>query len=771
MTTISGAAAEDYQSPELPTNFSALRDAAQDGSLTLTEKMTIREALQTRQDGATAAILKLLAKADSEGLYILGRALFDEDLLRLCYIDGLVAQSWFSSSLISAFVSIARQESPMDTLVDLHTDVWFEQEEEVVDEALKKASESKDFPPTMPILGWPFADLRTAHSRIIGIVNPSGSHWITYEVEFGLRIKVTRYDSAPVDTARGVTFRAITRILPKLLQLASLRPDSPLATPRLTTIDQVKADCIRQCDLNIDCGPLSVFFMICRLSNLSVGAKQLLDTHEQRHAVAQKVRNCLPQILADFAVNTVPEKNMLEHLTVTQHVTGTRVMSHSQFPLATPATLVTDTHANGPAGALREYTDGPGQIIDRETTTDDTSPVASYTAARHVLTSLLTPSGLHPSISMPLATAGATAIKQQGFVELNPLNKDKGTVIVFVRWSSTRTKRNSTVMNDLLRTVVLPRIQSTLNTLGTQESHVIVFGWDQTPTWCMPLWIPSPGKFSPEPLANTSASFPVVQERRIDPPRLHCPLCTWTSHTKSFLVPRTLYRHVATRHMILEQEQSTDIQYKCAEPDCSYTSTKQDRKSALHCFSHANNADPQIDCFCGQCSTPWKLSQMDLFSQHFKGLATNVLDTFTSQELYSLYRSRNATQTLSEALHNADTEAMHNRWPTPILLIFGLDGLTCHTMLLKIWLQQIREVRFKLAIQTSDIPPGLRPVSSDWLQSGGEHVAILDREALLRALVGSTDNLFLSQLVEHWSDMQGTKDGLTNRVFRNRNKQ
>ncbi|KAF3044680.1 hypothetical protein E8E12_008771 [Didymella heteroderae] len=207
--------------------------------------MAIREVLVSRQDNATAAIRRLLTKADAKQLRIAGKDLFDEDILRLCYVDGLITQSWYSSSLINAFIGIVQRKSPADTFVDIHSDVWFEQEEAEIEAALAEASGSGVHPPTPPLLGWRFADLTTAHSRITGSINPSGSYWITYEVELGDHIRVIRYDSTVVRKEKGPTFRAITRILPKLLRLASLRPGSPLVKLDLSNIEQLQANCIR----------------------------------------------------------------------------------------------------------------------------------------------------------------------------------------------------------------------------------------------------------------------------------------------------------------------------------------------------------------------------------------------------------------------------------------------------------------------------------------------------------------------------------------------
>ncbi|KAJ8114614.1 hypothetical protein OPT61_g3549 [Boeremia exigua] len=131
-----------------------LQGLAQAGSLSLLDDMVIVEALQERNDQTANNIKLLLAMAERQDLCITGRDLFREDVLRLCYIEGRTQQSWYSSSIVDAFLGIAEYQSPNDTLIDRDIGLFLEAGDDQIAAMIKEVEEHGK-----SALGCPFADL------------------------------------------------------------------------------------------------------------------------------------------------------------------------------------------------------------------------------------------------------------------------------------------------------------------------------------------------------------------------------------------------------------------------------------------------------------------------------------------------------------------------------------------------------------------------------------------------------------------------------------
>jgi hypothetical protein len=192
-----------------------------------------------------------------------------DDILSLYHLHGQEDAAWFTENIIHSVLDLEARHVG-DVYVESHLDHFLSEDydrvrqSDVADAVAGKA----------PAIGWPFMDVKSTHSRIVGTINPSGKHWIAFEFVLATsmeRAKLFYYNSlsSPNGKNKGRTFKTATEILPQVLYLASLRPGSPLAGFDPYALDVEEVPCPQQCG-TFDCGPFAIYCTVKRLHNQSV---------------------------------------------------------------------------------------------------------------------------------------------------------------------------------------------------------------------------------------------------------------------------------------------------------------------------------------------------------------------------------------------------------------------------------------------------------------------------------------------------------------------
>ncbi|CAN9102280.1 unnamed protein product [Alternaria alternata] len=209
-----------------------------------------------------------------------GRCLEQLDVLSLLHIKGLERCAWFTDAVILALLAL---EGPLqaDVYTELDFGIFLDEiyVEKSLDEEISRAESGE-----MLEFGFPFQDVTSNHARIMGVINPSGIHWLTFEFVLGTRDSLPTlfyYNSVQHPSQRGPSYKAVKDTLPKLLHLASLQPNSPLAGLEAKDVLVKEVDCPQQAG-DHECGPMSIFCYTRRLYNLpvSVDLPRKIDKRE-----------------------------------------------------------------------------------------------------------------------------------------------------------------------------------------------------------------------------------------------------------------------------------------------------------------------------------------------------------------------------------------------------------------------------------------------------------------------------------------------------------
>jgi hypothetical protein len=239
-------------------------------------------------DNALVEVQQLLASCPIS--FIPGDATYDldaADVLSLPYFAGSGSDSWFSDNVIYALSRI-EGEYVHDAYAELELNPWFSGTSiEDLSKYIKDAEEGIHIQRR-----WPFANWKPQHNRCVAVINPSDVHWMAVEVSFAGNSPVVRcFNSMPIYDEEDGSYRKIVHGIPKLLCLATFRPDWPMGQFSLEDINFKHVKCPRQAIHSGDCGPLTFLCLARRLHDLPAFPDQIkLDTNKMRAAFGQWVR-------------------------------------------------------------------------------------------------------------------------------------------------------------------------------------------------------------------------------------------------------------------------------------------------------------------------------------------------------------------------------------------------------------------------------------------------------------------------------------------------
>jgi hypothetical protein len=365
-----------------------------------------------------------------------------QDILGLPYLPQCSNGAWFSDAIVNALIDIESQHATT-VFADFDLTVF-------LDPAYVKNHLDADICEALvgnqPTRGWPFNSLTDRHTRILGIVNPSGNHWMAFEYDIRDRW-INMMNSKRNPNGKGPEYWALRSTLPKLLYLASLRDNSPLSGFDLETTGRFDAIVPQQAGSH-ECGPMSIFFFVRRLHGLPVninvphmGAQRAFGQwlREQcvaalhgsyfdgadKHLLRDKFQDPIPTFedtedLGD--INDLGDSNSLE---------DQLVRAIAEIDKATAAANANAGEAVNPGGANTEG------AINVQGAIDLRGEIQPSTDPRPTITDRIQsrlPQGLVDGTVSELRYC--TDARPIGRIELGSPGDNVTSIIVIVRWSS-----------------------------------------------------------------------------------------------------------------------------------------------------------------------------------------------------------------------------------------------------------------------------------------------------------------------------------------------
>jgi hypothetical protein len=287
------------------------RDLAALEAVSEAEVTAVLEALRTNEATSPTArrVLAIMDRVrevaeeqnrdlDRTPLSLGNSALYYSDLMSLFWVEGHESTAYIGDVVFRILLGFELGHVP-----EVHyfsdASVWFA---EVMDLKKKLLDDIHDVDENgqEPRYGWPLSDVSPETKRILFPFNPSRNHWVGIEAHLQHPPRIHVYNSwtrgAEASEALGAkrgksgAFKDALECLPIFFQLASRTPGSPLAVFNWEEATIVPIDCPQQHDLNIDCGPWVIFFLV-RLAHHGHVAAPVLDSAWLRHAFGQWLRS------------------------------------------------------------------------------------------------------------------------------------------------------------------------------------------------------------------------------------------------------------------------------------------------------------------------------------------------------------------------------------------------------------------------------------------------------------------------------------------------
>jgi hypothetical protein len=535
-----------------------------------------------------------------------------DDILSLWFMQGQENAAWFTDALMHSLLEVDAK-NVKDVFVDCHLDHFLIEDysDNLLEADIDAAKRGRD-----PSLGWPLVDMRKEHTRILATVNPTKAHWVTVELTLGTKTqpaKLQLYNSLRSTSGKGGTVRMITRTLPQILYLASLRPGSPLAGFDPYGLELEEVNCPQQAG-SFDCGPLSLWFAARRLYKRPAWKDLPTDAHQHRFGRwirEESARIILNRISGGLEFSF---KSLFDKDDEVEELERMAAEGEEWDRLAEEAQLAQYLADNGLDDTSSSPTNGGPALPDGA---DHANEAA----------------GGEPGIDGDEGDdADLHEISNMTRLEFGERNDRYPSIIVVLRWSSRPNWWLKSTDSELVETILLdlamPRLQTYLTAAGlpTEDVHVIVHGATNIRTRCMPV-------------LQVSQNEPPAVVSQNDPPEIadgfsvSCPFCDWTSTQKTILqVLRSVHRHYPTHHphfsttVIAGQLQfdGKEYSYTCREDDCDmkhkaklkksvYTSTREHWATRHGSAWLDEQGKPlQIKCHCEDCTSDGDVIWTDL---------------------------------------------------------------------------------------------------------------------------------------------------------------
>ncbi|KAL6705017.1 hypothetical protein ACN47E_007420 [Coniothyrium glycines] len=718
----------------------ALRRLAEAERMSDEDEVRIRAALEATPTGDEFAekTLSLLEAIDKKGHISLVKehSLRKSDILCIACVKDRENSAWFTEGLIDTLVALEGNTVPD---VHLETDLSHFLEEAYVEGSLsddiEKASNGED-----PLLGFPFVDMKQEHTRILGIVNPTRSHWITYEYLDKSQTRTGRntlryYTSLPTSKNRGPTYRAVTHIIPQLLYLASFRTGSPLSGFDPHALEVESASCPEQAN-SYDCGPFALWFLVSRLHGRSVDI--VFPTPHIQKSIGDWIRKSCVHVLFDCHIG-VEDPRTLEDL-------------FENFPLL-----------KDPVASEATFLPLSSILLSREST-----PEAPRSHQEE----------LSPTVVREFDT-------RMWRIELGQRKVGTATIILVMRWSSTPGWYSQTphgvrdkVSLAKVKTLANKWLNVYFNSQGAefQGQHIVCYAGFNIQTRVLPR-LPSP-------------DVPEVHGNVVEP-SLQCFL-----HLKMFRGPVAAKQHLDRKHVStevhpgwlrcdldiagiqrkpwntlpaslrnrIEQASGGRCPWARAGANCiqirgetlhqhcnqnhggepyPFILTGEERKCGQHFLDPSELESHQLDMHARwprHDYDPLVQRRKDYFFQHMLNRAQAMTKAITTDVMAA-----------AKALVPGDDQERR-----PILISVGLDGFTCNVALFAEWLQAIK-VPLKFVIVTERLATMTK--KNFWSKDDKSFVAEFDSEILLQCM---SDRIQTShryrEIVDLWKTQQQAKD-------------
>jgi hypothetical protein len=526
-----------------------------------------------------------------------------DDILSLWFMQGQENAAWFTDALMHSLLEVDAK-NVKDVFIDCHLDHFLIEDysDNLLEADIDAAKRGRD-----PSLGWPLVDMRKEHTRILATVNPTKAHWVTVELTLGTKTqpaKLQLYNSLRSTSGKGGTVRMITRTLPQILYLASLRPGSPLAGFDPYGLELEEVNCPQQAG-SFDCGPLSLWFAARRLYKRPAWKDLPTDAHQHRFGRwirEESARIILNRISGGLEFSF---KSLFDKDDEVEELERMAAEGEEWDRLAEEAQLAQYLADNGLDDTSSSPTNGGPALPDGA---DHANEAA----------------GGEPGIDGDEGDdADLHETSQMIRLEFGERNDRYPSIIVVLRWSSDapwwRKSTEDEVVETILLDLAMPRVQSYLAAAGLPANgvHVIIHAAANIRTRYMPVLHISqnepPAVVSQNKLPEVTDGFSVS-----------CPFCDWTSTHKDFhKLLDGVNRHYPTHHPHFSatviagqlQPDGKEWSYTCREDDCD-KKIKSKRKAAIYASARVHWAvkhgsvwldeqekSLQIRCHCEDCTS------------------------------------------------------------------------------------------------------------------------------------------------------------------------
>ncbi|KAH3982707.1 hypothetical protein HBI56_006100 [Parastagonospora nodorum] len=524
------------------------------------------------------------------------------DVLSLHYLEGYENEAWFTDNVMHTVLDLETGK-PDDVHIECHLDHFLSGDYgEIWETQLAAANRGEE-----PALGWPLTDMKATHNRMVAVINPSAAHWVA--VEF-IRATATNeptrllyYNSLQSASEKGPTYNAVTKLLPQVIYLASLRPNSSLAGFDPHKLEVEVVPCPQQYG-SFDCGPFALYFATKRIYDKPVW-RDLYD-EDEKHEFGQYLRRQCAYVLQNNRMGADHLLSLREYLDALQQREAAEAQQERdreqqraaneelERALAAEAeSLDPDVlAAEAEQALLTQYLDAERVGVQyRNSESISVNPlIQSKPGLPHVEHSGVLGWDLDDD---PEGEAGETGSRKTPWniferLEYGERSDVTPSVIFIMRWSGRSSKVPSTL--DQLKETAQAWIDLYLRATGRSDSntHVIIHAATNIPTVYMP-WSDdfdrseeclSPAEEPVDPPSDTSDNTQLSYD---------CPLCHVTASYESvkYLLYDT-YIHIGSHSVHISdsmiQKKAGRYVVSCPETDCpavsSSTTRTQLRKNA-----------------------------------------------------------------------------------------------------------------------------------------------------------------------------------------------
>jgi hypothetical protein len=511
-----------------------------------------------------------------------------DDVLSLWHMRGQENAAWFTDRLMHSLLDVDAM-SVANVFVDYHLDHFLmdEYSDNLLGADINAAKQGRE-----PTLGWPLVDMRKEHTRILATVNPTKSHWVTVEVTLTKPPKLLLYNSLRSASGKGPTIRRITKTLPQLLYLASLRPGSPLAGFDPHGLELEDVECPQQAG-SFDCGPFSLWSALRRLYEQPVWRN--LPNKAETYRFGNWLRHESARIVLDRICG------------------GSNYSFKSLFDKDDE--LTEELRKKAEAEEAHRLAEARTAELHR---LNEQAQIAQYLADNNLVEHSITGGPALPDVADSANEPGIEADEGENAdpeytgiyrQEHGRRNDAHSTIIVVIRFSSAPRWWKESAEDGAFEAAIMDiqqqRIQSYVAAAGlpATEQHIIVHAAKYVLTRHMPLiGVPRISqKELPEGADRFSAS---------------CPFCEWTATSEKLHdIIRSAKCHYVTHRpefscatlAAQSQPNGTGYSYRCKVDGCNHrTKSKSKRKAVLYASSRDHWATEHSSAWLEEEGKSWQ---------------------------------------------------------------------------------------------------------------------------------------------------------------------